>query len=101
MAENFYAENIKLTVDNVVELLLYSVDKSCFVLKEKAMKFIKLNAQEVIKSNSFEAILESKAVTREILSMIARKKTVEEDPSQLSISKSRLKCSTLIDHRSL
>ena len=99
IAKTFYAENIEITVNNVAELLLYSINKDCFILKEKVMKFIKLNTQEVIESDSFEAIFESRAVTKEILSMIVQKGTVqEEDFAELSIRKLRLKASELIDH---
>mmetsp|Transcript_19028 Transcript_19028/g.41215 ORF Transcript_19028/g.41215 Transcript_19028/m.41215 type:complete len:416 (-) Transcript_19028:145-1392(-) len=96
-AEAWYVKYLKITVDNVVEALVYADKKNCFLLKEAAMNFILKNAQEVLASDTFDSIPESKNITREIISVaamnIAQGDDEEEldDPTQLSINELRAK----------
>lgn len=69
------------TVDNVVEELLYADAMECPLLREVAMKFILENAEEVIKSDSFNDILLTKEITKEIMLLAVRKPNKEDDSS--------------------
>lgn len=93
-AEAWYVKHLQITVDNVVDELLYADEKNCFLLKEATTNFILENAKEVIASDSFEDIPETKNITREILSLVATMnkrdgKKEFDDPTELSINELR------------
>ena len=68
-AEAWYEKHLKITVDNVVDTLLYADQKNCFLLKEAAMNFILKNARQVLVSESFEKICQEPSILREIREM--------------------------------
>ncbi|KAL7528711.1 hypothetical protein ACHAWF_002673 [Thalassiosira exigua] len=68
-AEAWYVKHLDLTVDTVIDNLVYADAKNCFLLKEEAMDFILKNGKEVLASKSFENMPESRGVTREIISV--------------------------------
>ena len=95
-AEAWYVEHLILTVDDVVEALIYADDKDCALLKEAAMDFMLKNAKEVLVSDSFERIPESKTVMRELMLVASMKKQDDakkdrEDHMKLSINDLRAK----------
>jgi len=98
-AEAWYAKHFELTVENVIDTLLYADDTSCFLLKEVCTKFILENVKEVIASDSFESITQSTSVMKEILSLATTnkkqagdgKKKGIEDLNKLSINELRAK----------
>ena len=55
-AETFYVEATKITMTNVMELLLYAESKNCALLKEAAMDYIVENKADVIDELSFTDI---------------------------------------------
>ena len=93
-AEAWYAKYCEITLDNVIDELLYADEKNCFLMKELAMQFIMKNAKEVLETKSFEKIPESKDITREIFTLIAMNNQAREggnlqDPTRLSINELR------------
>ncbi|KAL7538742.1 hypothetical protein ACHAWF_006197 [Thalassiosira exigua] len=71
-AEAWYVKHLDLMVDNVIDNLVYADMKNCFLLKEVAMDFTLKNGKEVLASESFEDMPESKSITREIISVAMR-----------------------------
>ena len=71
-AEALYVTYHNFTVDNAVEDLLYADGKNYPLLREAAMKFIMENAKEVIESSSFENVLMTKEITKEIMRGMAK-----------------------------
>ena len=51
----------------MIDALLYADEKNCSLLKEAATNFILKNAKEVLATDSFEDIPESKSIMREII----------------------------------
>ncbi|KAL7524181.1 hypothetical protein ACHAXR_000468 [Thalassiosira sp. AJA248-18] len=93
-AEAWHVKHLKITVDNVIDTLAFADRKNCFLLKETATDFILSNGKEVLASESFQSIPESKSVMREIISLAAMKcrgdgKRELEDPTKLSINELR------------
>ena len=97
-AEAWYVKHLKITKDNVVDTLVYADEKNYFLLKEVATNFVLNNANEVLASESFEDIPESKIFVREIISLAATNnrqgddtKKELDDPTKLSINELRAK----------
>mmetsp|Transcript_10007 Transcript_10007/g.18315 ORF Transcript_10007/g.18315 Transcript_10007/m.18315 type:complete len:414 (-) Transcript_10007:164-1405(-) len=98
-AEAWYVKHFEMTVENVIDTLLYADDARCFLLKEVCTKFILENVKEVIASDSFESITQSTSVMREILSLASMNKKKQgdgkkkgiEDLNKLSINELRAK----------
>mmetsp|Transcript_19029 Transcript_19029/g.41217 ORF Transcript_19029/g.41217 Transcript_19029/m.41217 type:complete len:410 (-) Transcript_19029:145-1374(-) len=96
-AEAWYVKHLKITVDNVVDTLDYANTKECFLLKEAAMNFILKNGKEVLASDTFDSIPESKSITREIIPLATMNDVQEDDkkelddPTKLSINELRAK----------
>jgi len=94
-AEAWYVKHLEITKDNVVNTLVYAEEKNCFLLKEVATNFVLNNANEVLASESFEDIPESKIFVREIISLAATSNRQDEakrdleDPRKLSINELR------------
>ena len=53
-AEAHYVSSIKFNVDNVVENLIFAEAKSCALLKERAMKFMVINAVELVEKKTLK-----------------------------------------------
>ena len=88
-------KHLKIAVENVIDTLVYAEQKNCFLLKEAATNFILKNTQEVLESDAFGNIPESKSFVREIFSLainnqVGAKKDLD-DPTQLSINELRAK----------
>ena len=94
-AEAWYVKHLEISVDNVIDALVYAEEKNCFLLKEVATNFVLNNANEVLASESFEDIPESKIFVREIISLAATSNRQDEakrdleDPRKLSINELR------------
>mmetsp|Transcript_4693 Transcript_4693/g.10096 ORF Transcript_4693/g.10096 Transcript_4693/m.10096 type:complete len:404 (+) Transcript_4693:314-1525(+) len=99
-AEAWYAKHHTITLRNVIDTLQYADEKNCFLLKEGAMNFILNNAREVLASDSFGEMPESRSIVREIISVatakmhggggdVASKRKSLEDPTVLSINELR------------
>ena len=93
-AEAWYVKDLKITVDNVIDALVYAEEKNCFLLKEVTTNFILNNASEVLASESFDNIPESKSFVREIILVATMNSNGEakknfEDPTHLSINELR------------
>jgi len=65
-AEVRYVRAEALTVDNVVESLLYADSKNCSYLKEQAIKYIMEHPTEVFNSESFKNFPVSESIVKEI-----------------------------------
>ncbi|KAL7524747.1 hypothetical protein ACHAXR_000698, partial [Thalassiosira sp. AJA248-18] len=55
-AEACYARTITLTVDNMIDYLVYAESKNCALLKEVVMDFIVENGDDIIGNVSFESV---------------------------------------------
>ncbi|KAL7532102.1 hypothetical protein ACHAXR_004437 [Thalassiosira sp. AJA248-18] len=93
-AEAWYVKHLKITVENVVDTVAFADEKNCFLLKEAATSFILSNGQEVLSSDSFQGIPESKSLMREIISLATMKRRGDgkrelEDPAELSMNELR------------
>ena len=89
-AEAWYVKHLKITVDNVIDTLIYADEKNCFLLKEACSNFVLENSSEVLASESFENMPDSKSITREIISLAAANNRDEgEDFGHLSINELR------------
>ena len=55
-AEGWYVNNIDITIDNVIDTLLYAHAMNCALLKESVMDFIVENKQEVLQRVSFQDV---------------------------------------------
>jgi len=62
-------KHLSISVENVIDVLVYADQKNCFLLKEAATNFVLENSQEVLASASFESIPPSTGVMREIISL--------------------------------
>jgi len=93
-AEAWHVTYSKFTVGNVIEELLYADTMNCPLLREAAMDFILKNAKEVIKPDSFENDLITKAITSEILmAMVAADQgndSNDNDDESMSINDLRM-----------
>ncbi|KAL7526650.1 hypothetical protein ACHAXR_001579 [Thalassiosira sp. AJA248-18] len=95
-AEAWYVKHLKITVDNVIDTLALADEKNCFLLKEVATKFIMKNINDVLASDSFQSMPESKNITSEILSVASMNirndgKRDLKDLTKLSINELRAK----------
>jgi len=63
-------EDTNITMDNVMELLLYSDSKNCALLKEAAMDFLVENKADVIEELSFTDI--PGTLIRDVLATVLR-----------------------------
>lgn len=72
-AEAWYVNYFEFTAENVADQLLYADAMSCPLLKEEAINFIVGNGIDVFSTSSFNAVLESRGITREILQAMAKK----------------------------
>ena len=70
-AEAWYVTYLNFTVGNVIEEFLYADAMNCPLLREAAMEFILKNSVEVINSDSFENVLMTKTITKEIMLAVA------------------------------
>ncbi|KAL9183070.1 hypothetical protein ACHAXT_004857 [Thalassiosira profunda] len=55
-AEACYASSVELTVDNVLDNLLYADSKNCALLKEVVMEFLVQNGEDILGNVSFENV---------------------------------------------
>lgn len=56
---------------NVIEELLYADSMDCPLLREAAIDFIQKNSKAVMKSDSFEKVLTTKTITKDIMLALA------------------------------
>ena len=73
-ADKWYVDAIELTVDNVIDELLYADGQCLLFMKETAIDFIVNNAEQVIHSDSFEELYTSKRLVKEVMSALSRGK---------------------------
>ncbi|KAL7537192.1 hypothetical protein ACHAXR_010471, partial [Thalassiosira sp. AJA248-18] len=78
-AEACYARTITLTVDNVIDILVYAESKNCALLKEVAMDFIVGNMDDIIGNISFESVPSS--MMMDLLTAVNRGKKKDDDSS--------------------
>ncbi|KAL3785687.1 hypothetical protein HJC23_008720 [Cyclotella cryptica] len=72
VAEVWHVNNLKLTVDNVVDWILYADGNDLTLLKKASMEFIAASAVEVITSESWLRLQESPSLSREVILAIAK-----------------------------
>mmetsp|Transcript_37874 Transcript_37874/g.81775 ORF Transcript_37874/g.81775 Transcript_37874/m.81775 type:complete len:400 (-) Transcript_37874:222-1421(-) len=95
-AEAWHVKHHKISVDNVIDTLLYADEKNCFLLKEAATIFLLTNAKELHELDTFGGTPEL-SITREIVSLVAMMNIQGdsdnelEDPTRLSINELRAK----------
>mmetsp|Transcript_15269 Transcript_15269/g.32310 ORF Transcript_15269/g.32310 Transcript_15269/m.32310 type:complete len:418 (-) Transcript_15269:1410-2663(-) len=78
-AEACYASSIMLTVDNMLENLLYADAKNCALLKEVVMDFVVQNGKDIIDNGtiSFENV--PGAMMMDLLTAVTRGKISDDD----------------------
>ena len=67
-ADKWYVKATELTVDNVVDELLYADGNGHVAMKETAINFIVHNANEVVFSDSYDELYKSKPLIKEVIS---------------------------------
>jgi hypothetical protein len=70
-ADMWYAKSLKFTVDNVIDELLEADGKGYTAVREAAMQFIVENGKEIVMSESFDRLYESKSLVKEVMAAIA------------------------------
>eukprot|EP00571_Detonula_confervacea_P010412 CAMPEP_0172303502 /NCGR_PEP_ID=MMETSP1058-20130122/5034_1 /TAXON_ID=83371 /ORGANISM="Detonula confervacea, Strain CCMP 353" /LENGTH=400 /DNA_ID=CAMNT_0013014343 /DNA_START=117 /DNA_END=1319 /DNA_ORIENTATION=- len=78
-AEACYAKSITLTVDNMLDNLLYADAKNCALLKEVVMDFIVENGRDILGKVSFEDVPGS--MMTDLLTAMTRKTKKDDDSS--------------------
>mmetsp|Transcript_5308 Transcript_5308/g.7674 ORF Transcript_5308/g.7674 Transcript_5308/m.7674 type:complete len:253 (+) Transcript_5308:527-1285(+) len=71
-AEKAYVDSTDMTIDNVMDNLLYADAMNCFLLKELAVDFLADNGEELLDSASFNDL--PGLVVKDVLVAITRKK---------------------------
>ncbi|KAL7478780.1 hypothetical protein ACHAW6_004535 [Cyclotella cf. meneghiniana] len=71
-AEAWYAHDLKLTVNNVVDELLTADSMSCSLIKKAAMDFIVKHGVEVVESDSFRKLDDSRPLALEVTIALAK-----------------------------
>jgi hypothetical protein len=66
-AEVWYSKSLKLTVGNVIDEFLKADGNGYDMVREAAKKFMLENGKEVVASESFDRLHESKSLVREIM----------------------------------
>jgi hypothetical protein len=74
-AEAFYFKSTKLTIDNILDNLLYADSKNCALLKEAVMDFILKNSDDVMDKVSFDDVPGS--TVKDLLAAVKRGKKEE------------------------
>ncbi|KAL7524889.1 hypothetical protein ACHAXR_000758, partial [Thalassiosira sp. AJA248-18] len=78
-AEACYARTITLTIDNMIDNLLYADSKNCALLKEVVMDFIVENGEDIIGNASFESVPGS--MMMDLVTAMTRGKQNDNDSS--------------------
>mmetsp|Transcript_10964 Transcript_10964/g.20062 ORF Transcript_10964/g.20062 Transcript_10964/m.20062 type:complete len:395 (-) Transcript_10964:147-1331(-) len=81
-AEACYARSITLTVDNMLDILLYADAKNCAFLKEIVVDFMVENGKDILGKVSFENVPSS--MMTDILTAVTRGKDTNGDHSDVS-----------------
>lgn len=71
-AEAWHVKFLKLTVDNVIDELLYADGTDCVLLKRAAMDFIIKSGQEVLASSTYDKLDESPRLRKEVMMEFAK-----------------------------
>eukprot|EP00956_Cyclotella_meneghiniana_P017618 scaffold28907_cov22-Cyclotella_meneghiniana.AAC.2 len=66
-AEVWYSKSLKFTVDNVIEKFMEADGKNYSLVKAAAKQFIMNHGKEVVASESFNSLYESKELMREVM----------------------------------
>jgi hypothetical protein len=66
-AEIWYSKSLKLTVGNVIDEFLKADGNGYDMVREAAKKFMLENGKEMIESESFDKLYESKSLVKEIM----------------------------------
>ena len=66
-AEVWYAKSLQFTLENVIDVFLEADGSNCVILREAAKKYMCEHAEEVLKSESFDRLRESKSLLIEIM----------------------------------
>ncbi len=78
-AEGWYVNNTDITIDNVIDTLLYAHAMNCALLKESVMDFIVENKQEVLQRVSFQDVPGD--VCKDLLAATLRQEEENNSPS--------------------
>jgi hypothetical protein len=92
-AEASIVEDKTITMDNVMELLLYSDSKNCALMKEAVIDYIVENKANVIKKNLLSFVEAPGTLVRDVLATVFRgeKKDGTVGYSSMRVSKLRRK----------
>ena len=71
-AEGLYVKFHKLTVDNVIDNLLYADGNELALLKKAAMDFISQNSAQVVVSESYSLLSESPSLMSEVVVALSK-----------------------------
>ena len=66
-AEVWYAKSLQFTLENVIDVFLEADGSNCVILREAAKKYMCEHAEEVLNSESFDRLRESKSLLIEIM----------------------------------
>lgn len=92
-AEACYAKSTTLTVDNILDNLLYADAKNCALLKEVVMDFIVENGKDIIGKVSFEDV--PSTMMTDLLTAMTRGKKKDDDSSEEGEDYGTMRVSTL------
>jgi hypothetical protein len=82
-AEFWYIKDLNLSIDIVVDKLLYADPTHCLGLKKAAIEFIVKNGPAILVSSSYEIVDESPSLRKEVMMSLAasnesRKRRIDE-----------------------
>jgi hypothetical protein len=79
-AEAWYLKNLTLTVENVIDELLYADGHDCSLIKRASMDFIVDHGEDVMEADSYDRLDESPQLRREVMkaAFSSRKRNREE-----------------------
>jgi hypothetical protein len=79
-AEAWYLKNLTLTVENVIDELLYADGHDCSLIKRASMDFIVEHGEDVMEADSYDRLDESPQLRREVMkaAFSSRKRKREE-----------------------
>jgi hypothetical protein len=73
-AEMWYIKSCEFTVDNVIDEFLKADGSHFTLVREAAKEFMAEHGQEIIASESFDRLYESKSLMKEVMTAVAQNK---------------------------
>ncbi len=90
-AEAWYAMHTEITIENVVDLLVYAESTQCSHLKDVAMDFVVRNKNDILgQGNALKSVPVSSVMFTDLLAAVARTDKVSNDGDGISIDAMRV-----------